>query len=366
MDRKICSNKEHQNIEGKTFCQECNTYMCIKCENYHSKLCENHHIFKIKENIDIFTGFCKIENHSNKLFFFCKTHNQLCCAACLSVINDNKYGQHKNCEVYNLENIKDEKQNKLKHNIKLLQEISDGLQGTIKKLEILYDKMDSDKEKLKIQIIRIFTEIRNQINKREDEILSEIDDKFKNIFFNEKIVQESKKLPNKIKKSLDKGQEINNLWHDNAQLSHIINDCIKIEENLKDVNNIYEKMKRCLSLTIDIKFDPDISKISENFLFEMINCFGQFEYKEIINDNIDKAFDDYLQEKLKQGIRNICAASLYIETNLDTENPHLKTLKKKYEKSFKKKLRKGIDNILAFSIGANIPIKDINSPIKSD
>ena len=49
--------------------------------------------------------------------FFCKTHNILCCVACIAKIKDGIYGQHFDCNVYHIKKIKDEKRNKLKENI---------------------------------------------------------------------------------------------------------------------------------------------------------------------------------------------------------------------------------------------------------
>ena len=61
------------------------------------------------DNQDIFTGYCKEKNHLEILKFFCKTHNILCCASCLCKIKNNKYGQHSNCDVCILNDIKEEK-----------------------------------------------------------------------------------------------------------------------------------------------------------------------------------------------------------------------------------------------------------------
>ena len=104
--------------------------------------------------------------------------------------------------------------------------------------------MNEEKENIKTKISIIFTKIRNEINKREDEILSEVDNKFKNISFNETIVNESKKLPNAIKQSLDKGQAIENLWEEETKLSYIVNDSIIIEDNIKSINDTYENIKK--------------------------------------------------------------------------------------------------------------------------
>jgi len=84
---KKCSFSKHIDINAIYYCQECNVYMCNKCANYHSEFLENHHKYELgKEKKEIFTSFCKEKNHTIKLQFFCQTHNQLCCAACISKI----------------------------------------------------------------------------------------------------------------------------------------------------------------------------------------------------------------------------------------------------------------------------------------
>ena len=109
MENKKCSFKGHHNIEAVTVCQECKIYMCNNCDNYHSNLLQNLHTFNIKENLkEIFTGLCKEEDHSLNLIFFCKTHNELCCPLCLlTKIKNKNYGQHSNCDVCNIEDIKE-------------------------------------------------------------------------------------------------------------------------------------------------------------------------------------------------------------------------------------------------------------------
>ena len=82
-----CSSKKHEEINAICYCQECKIYMCNKCENFHSELFQNHHQYKLEKDMNvIFTGFCKEKDHFDKLEFFCKNHNILCCAACISKI----------------------------------------------------------------------------------------------------------------------------------------------------------------------------------------------------------------------------------------------------------------------------------------
>ena len=119
-NNKKCTLKKHEDINAISYCQECKIFMCNKCENHHSELFQNHNVYKLDKDIsEIFTGFCKERNHLEKLEFFCKDHNSLCCASCISKIKREGKGQHTDCNVCNIEDIKDEKKNKLKENFKI-------------------------------------------------------------------------------------------------------------------------------------------------------------------------------------------------------------------------------------------------------
>ena len=124
-NNKKCSLPAHKEIDAIIYCQKCDILMCHKCDNNHSALFESHKKYKLdKENIkDIFTGFCKEEDHFDKLEFFCKNHNKLCCASCLCKIKKKNKGQHHDCNVCTIEEIKDEKKNKLNDNIKFLDDL---------------------------------------------------------------------------------------------------------------------------------------------------------------------------------------------------------------------------------------------------
>ena len=93
------------------YCQECSIFMCNKCLNYHDEVLDFHHKFNVNEqNInEMFSGLCKEINHNNKLNYYCKSHNTLCCAACLSKIKDKENGQHSNCNVCLIDEVLNEK-----------------------------------------------------------------------------------------------------------------------------------------------------------------------------------------------------------------------------------------------------------------
>ena len=301
---KKCSKKEHKDINAIYYCQNCKIYICNKCLNYHQLLFYDHQLNNIENNKEIFIDICKEKDHQKKLEFYCKDHNKLCCAACLTKIEKKGYGNHKNCDVCIIEDIKDEKKNKLKDNIKYLEELSNNLNDSINELKILFDKIDDRKDELKSKIQNIFTKIRTLLNEREDELLLEVDNKYNNIFGNENIIKECEKLPNKIKLSLEEGKLIDNDWNDNNKLCSIINNCINIEENIKNINTINENIKKCkLNNISNIEFntgDEDFDNFIKN-----IKSFGQicdkFNIDSLIlknKDELDK-FYGFFSNKIK-------------------------------------------------------------------
>ena len=270
-----CSLKKHSENNANYFCQECKIYMCNKCDNLHSELFPNHNKNKIDINIDmkeIFTGYCKEEKHNNELVFFCKTHNQLCCAACLSKIRKKGNGQHSQCFVCEIEDIKNEKQIKLKDNIKTLENLSITLNDSINQLKAILDRVNEDKEKLKTYIQQVFTKIRNLLNEKENKLLDEVDEQYNNIFFKEDIIKDFEKLPKKVKISLEKGKSMDNKQYESNKLNQFINDCINIENNIQYVNIMNKKLAKCQNLDnlkIEFSSEEEIKKFCE-----AISSFG--------------------------------------------------------------------------------------------
>jgi len=275
--KKKCTSKEHENIEANSYCHECKIYICKKCENIHSILFQNHLVSKISDDFaQIFTGICNVKNHSDKLKYFCKTHNVLCCAACISKIKDDENGQHKKCKICSIDKIKEVKKNTLSDNLKSLENFSLSLQDSIKEIKIIFGKINENKENIKKKIQQIFSKIRNQINKREDEILLKVDEKFDTLFFKEDMIKECEKLPNKIEISLQKGKIINDNWNDKKKINSLINDCINIENNIKYINDLYSIMRKCKSINLKVEFIPEKRGISS--LKKAIKSFGGIKF----------------------------------------------------------------------------------------
>ena len=171
LNNKKCNSKGHSDILAICYCIECNNYMCDKCKNMHLILFQNHHSYNLDKKInEIFTGFCSEENHRDKLEYFCKTHNKLCCSSCIAKIKRKDKGQHSDCDVCIIEDIKEIKQKNLNENILNLEELSKTIEKSINILKEMFVKISEDKEELKLNAQKIFTNIRNAINEREDEI----------------------------------------------------------------------------------------------------------------------------------------------------------------------------------------------------
>ena len=269
-----CFSEEHKDINAVNFCSECRIYMCNKCESTHSSLLKNHHPCNLNKDEEIFTGFCQEKNHPIKLEYYCKIHNQLCCGLCIAKLNEKGEGQHKDCDVCYIEKIKEEKKNKLKEHIKSLEELQNKFNESIESLKKIFQSIEKDKEDLKLEIQNIFTKIRTALNDREDELLLEVDNLFNTKYFNEDVIKKGEKLPKKIKRSLEKGKLIDKEWDDNNLYSYI-NDCINIENNIKNINIINENINKCnINNKIKFQFTPK-DNILDKFL-ETIKSFGKY------------------------------------------------------------------------------------------
>jgi len=245
-DKKKCSFKEHQSNDTLKYCRECKIFMCNKCLIHHQGLFENHNQCDLYKDLnDIFIDKCDEKNHPNKLEFYCKNHNKLCCGLCITKLKVKDYGQHKDCDIELIENIKEEKKNKLKDNIKYLEDLSNNLNNAINELKKLFEKINENKEQLKLKIQKIFTNFRNIINEREDELLLEVNKIFEKEYFNENIIKNGEKLPNKINILLEKSKKINDEWNDNNKLNYLINMCINLDNNIETINIINDNINKC-------------------------------------------------------------------------------------------------------------------------
>lgn len=269
-----CSLENHKENDSISYCKECKIYMCNKCFKLHSELFLNHHTNNLEREDNIcenYTGMCQENNHPYESNFFCKIHNKLCCGLCITKIKGNYFGQHTDCQICTLEEIENEKKLKLKKNIKILEELSNGFGNSIDDLKAIFEKINNNKEKIKNKIIEIFNNIKNALNERKDKLLEMVDNRYDELYFDINVIKKAEKLPNKIEEYLGKGKLIDNQWKDN-KLNYLINSCIIIENKIKEFNKINNKVEKCKKQNISIFFNSN-----DEELIEKINNFGNIE-----------------------------------------------------------------------------------------
>ena len=149
----------------------------------------------------------------------------------------------------------------------------------------IYEIINDKKEKLKVKIQKLFTEIRNALNEREDKLLLDVDKKFDEYFFNEEFIRKSEKLPKLVKISLEKGKINEKEWEDENALNKLINNCISIENNIENINLVYSKIDSYKTKK-DSEFELEPKRDETNEFLENIKSYGKI--KLIENNNINK------------------------------------------------------------------------------
>ena len=158
-----------------------------------------------------------------------------------------------------------------------MEELSNKFDDTIKKLKIIVEKVNEDKEKLKLEIQKKFTKIRKELNDREDMLLLEVDNYFSRFYNNEDDIKNIDKLPKKIKLSLERGKSIENEWENENKLIFLIHDCINVENNIKEINKINENLKKYeKNKNFNYQFYSNIDKITTRI--KNFGILSNFEY----------------------------------------------------------------------------------------
>ena len=86
-------------------------------------------------------------------------------------------------------------------------------------------------------------------------------------------MKESEKLPKQIKKSIEKGKLLDKEWNEN-NLSSLINDCINIENNIKEINKMNDDIQKYDS-NKDIKINYIVEDKKINNMINKIQNFGK-------------------------------------------------------------------------------------------
>lgn len=303
-NEKNCFSKGHEQIPALYFCPECKIFMCKECENFHSKFFFNHNKFSLDKK-DIFTGFCKEENHFQKFEYFCITHNMLCCSSCIVNIEAKGKGQHKNCNICLIEDIKNEKKNLLNGNIQTLDDISANIDNSINEFNIILKKKNNNGKDIKIKLEETFNTVRNKIKEREDELKKEIEQLDKNSIIEEDKLKKINKMPKIIKELLEKGEKelSDKEWKDKNKLSLLINECINIEKNILDIvqtNRNIKKYKKIIKSTVESYEEKEI--YINKFFYKIMSLIKEYNDFILTDDsNIDLELKS-IKNEIKNGI----------------------------------------------------------------
>ena len=291
-----CYYNEHSEQTATNFCFKCNKFLCETCSTSHCDLNPKHNLFSVDKDLNLnFTGYCTEGNHPNKLDYYCSTHNNLCCAACLCKIKDRGDGQHTECKVCHMDEIKEEKKRKLIDNIKLLKKFSLNIKKILKDARNIYERINPTKEDIVMNIKNLFHNFRILLDKREKELLDEVEEVYSKKFFNDKFIKESNKFSTKIKYNIDKGKNVLAKWDEaekNGKIILLVNDCINIEKNLQELEEVKDKLA-VINSKSKLQFntrDNDIEIISEKIknLGKVVCYNSKYIFKECPEDIDDR------------------------------------------------------------------------------
>ena len=361
-DDKKCSFIDHNDKDAINYCFKCKVSLCGKCVEFHKKLFANHRLVPLNEKSkETFIGLCKEKNHNIKLEYYCKTHNKLCCGLCICKIKGNGKGQHNECDICLIKDIKEEKINILKDNIKLLKQLSDEIEQSIKKKE---EEIKNKKDKLNSEINQIFDKITTELNTKENILSSEVD-----TFFDENYCIDKKN--DEIQSLLEKVESMDDDWEDDDKLKEYIYNCINIENNLKDINRIKEKMNKYYQKEeFNIKFISDVDNffpqikkigyISDSLIlkdYDVIKKLSDLMGDDIIIDNMDLLFrssrDGFNYLNIINAINNKSnLIFLYLTENDKIFGAYIETKLENMDTNGEKKYYKD-ENAFVFSINNN-------------
>ena len=187
-------------------------------------------------------------------------------------------------------------------------------------MKSVFEKINQNKEELKLNIQKIFTKIRNAINDREDELLLKVDEIFDNTYMKENEMNEIDKYPNKIKLLLTDGKNTIDQWTKQTELNSLINNCIKFEKNLININNIENQLKNCKTeMTSTIKFSPTDDEELNKFIFLLVNFGKIYKEKEEKEEKVEKKEKKDINDKIKQKIESKISEQNIFEIEIRTE-----------------------------------------------
>ena len=169
-----------------------------------------------------------------------------------------------------------------------MQDISKSLEPTINEFKLLIDEVNKNKEELIKEIQKAFTNLRNALNKREEQLLLEVEEINKEKYFDDNMIKESEKLFERVKKCLE---SVNILKDKKNELNYEINYYIEFENNLNKINEIEQKIKKCNSNNIKITFE-----FNNNEIENIIKKIGYIKIQYIDDDKINQIYEQLEEE----------------------------------------------------------------------
>lgn len=192
----------------------------------------------------------------------------------------------KKCKICIIEDIKEEKAKKLKENITILENLYNSVKESLENIKKNIEDIDIKKEEMKINIQKIFTKIRNEINNKEDELLLKIDKKFDNLVFKESSLKDYDKSSKSIKIFLDEKNLVDKEWKDENIIS-LINECINVENNIKNLKKLNNDLKKNESKKI-YNVDNNFQEEQINKFIKSISNLGDIYYNFEFENNTDE------------------------------------------------------------------------------
>jgi hypothetical protein len=190
----------------------------------------------------------------------------------------------------------------------MLEVLSINFQQNINEIKNIVNKMEQEKEQLKKDIQKLFTNLRNYLNSKEDELLSNVDKKYNELSFDTDITKD-KKMEKKIKYSLEAGKRIGKSWT-SFKLNSVINDCITIENNINYLNKINQKIRELKSLNYKYNYESEVMQFLEN-MKNLVNWPNKPIKCKLFDSKID--FDEELIKSWLNN-KNFKAELLYRKT----------------------------------------------------
>ena len=130
--------------------------------------------------------------------------------------------------------------------------------------------------------------------------MEEVDKKFSDTFFDENIIKQAEKLPDKINILLNKGKIINKEWKKFKKNEAIMN-CLKIENNIIEIKKIKDNIKNINNSEHIIKFNSQSDDTEK--LIEQISKFGNIE-DEYDNMSLFDSKIEFEQKLFKDWLNN--------------------------------------------------------------